>query len=134
MKLTVIGMVFLAGALILSAPAHAGLHHDHHSSGSLSHKASKGKPHHCVLLGHSISNPCPHILQPNSLREKVAIGMECGGLPFPSKAIPLHSLQKIFSKHENLVLTALAGAEKYFRFPDLYGYSTVRSIDPPPKY
>lgn len=132
-KLAVTAMVFLLATFFLLVPAHAGLHHDHHSIGSPFDKVSEGKPVHCILLGHSISNPCPHILNPKSHRQKIAIGPDCGGLPFPSKSIPFPSLNKFFLNHENLTQQALAGAEKFDCPPDLYNTSIFRSIDHPPK-
>jgi hypothetical protein len=132
-KLAVIAMVFLVGVLFLSVPAHAGLHHDHISIDSPFHKASKGKPVHCVLLGHSINNPCPHILNPKSQTQRIAIGPDCGGLPFPSKSIPFPPLNKFFLNYENLFQKPLAGAKKYYYPPDLYNTSIFRSIDHPPQ-
>lgn len=132
-KLIVFGIVILLGAFILSAPVYAGLHHDHHSVDSQLNKASQGKHHHCALKGHSISNPCPHILNPKSQPQKLAIGPECGGLPFPSKSIPLPSIQKVFSNHENDFLVVPVNMEKNAFSPDLYVYSSLSAIDHPPK-
>ncbi len=132
-KLTVFGMLVLLGALILSAPAFAGMHHDHHSEGSQLHKTSKEKPHHCALLGHSISNPCPHLLKSKRQLQRIVIGPDCGGLPFSQKSIPFPPIQKIFFSHEDLILTVLVSS-KSNGFPlDLYRYSTIRSIDHPPQ-
>lgn len=132
-KFAVTAMVFLMGVLFLSVPAHAGSDHDHHSMESPFHNEPDGKPVHCVLLGHSINNPCPHILNPKSQTQRIAIGPDCGGRPFPSKAISFLSLNKFFLNDESLIQKLLAEGEKYHYLPDLYTTSIIRSIDHPPK-
>jgi hypothetical protein len=133
MKLTVTALVFLVAAIFFSMPAQAGLHHDHHSTDSPFHKASKGKPVHCILLGHSINNPCPHILNPKTQMQRIVIGPDCGGLPFPTKSIPFPPLNKFFLNYENLFQKSLVGAEKFYYPPDLYNTPIFRSIDHPPQ-
>ncbi len=133
-KLTVTGILFLVMALFLSAPAHAGLHHDHHYSvNTIFQKAAEVKPVHCLLRGHSISNPCPHILKTKSQRERTAIAPDCGGTPFSSKLFPLSPIQKISLNNANLIQKASLDLEEYFYSPDLYLNPISGSIDHPPK-
>lgn len=132
-KITVTGILFLVIALFLLAPAHAGLHHDHHSVDSVFQKASKGKHAHCILRGHSQNNPCPHILHPKGPQQNIVIGADCGGSPFSSLPISLPSIQKISLNNTSLIQKASLVLEECFYSPDLYLNPILRSIDHPPK-
>lgn len=129
-KLTVTGILFLLMALFLSAPAHAGLHHDHHSLDSVFQKASKGKHAHCVLRGHSQNNPCPHILHPKGPQKNIVIGTDCGGASLP---VSLPSIQKISLINEGPIQKSLSSSKYQLDSFALYLGSSLNTIDHPPK-
>ncbi len=74
-------IVLILALAILLASAGAGFatNHASHKGHSPMDKIGKSPSLHCVLKGHDLSNPCPHLLAEDGLSEKSFLSSPCNG-------------------------------------------------------
>ncbi len=73
--------------------------HDHHTSHHSISPFDKSNelPQHCVLKGHSINNPCPHLMKDSKSVNSITIAADCGGTPYEKQTVPQSAnKQKVF--------------------------------------
>jgi hypothetical protein len=86
-------VIFITSVSVSAKP------HDHHTSHPLVSPFDKTieLPHHCIVNGHSLSNPCPHLIKKTANSHTIAVA--CGGAPDKKQTIPEGAkAQKIFSE------------------------------------
>lgn len=88
----------MCGVVLLVASGTAtAMSHDHHTHSVSPFDQNKELPHHCVLKGHSINNPCPHIVRDSKSADTIAIATDCGGAPYEKQTVPQNTnKQKVF--------------------------------------
>jgi len=73
-------VLVIAFAMVLaSASASFAANHMSHKGHFPKKEVGKGLPLHCVLKGHDLSNPCPHLVAKGGLGEKYSLTLPCGG-------------------------------------------------------
>ncbi len=85
--------------ILVTSGSVAAMSHDHHTSHHSISPFDKSKelPHHCALKGHSINNPCPHLLRDSKPANSIAIATDCGGTPYEKQTVPQGAnKQKVF--------------------------------------
>jgi len=86
-------------AILVASNVTMAMPHDHHSSHHSISPFDKSKelPHHCALKGHSINNPCPHLLKDSKSVNSIAIATDCGGTPYKKQTVSQSAnKQKVF--------------------------------------
>lgn len=76
------GFIVLAIAfaiMLTSVNSSFAAHHMPHKGHSPMDKVGKGLSLHCILKGHDISNPCPHLMAKSEVSEKFSLSSSCGG-------------------------------------------------------
>lgn len=98
-KLTTIFLICV-GVILATSGSVAAMSHDHHPSHHAVSPFDKGKelPPHCALNGHSINNPCPHLMKGLKSANSTVIAVDCGGTPNEKQALPENAKkQKVLS-------------------------------------
>jgi|SaaInlStandDraft_6_1057023.scaffolds.fasta_scaffold167508_2 hypothetical protein len=109
----------------------AAMSHEHHSNQYEVVSPFEGKPtlpNHCELQGHSLKNPCPHLLRGSRNKKSIkdTISVDCSG----SQKYPGFSGAKkneVFSSNKNL-----SGSSASFAFH--FSYDLILYFLPPPLY
>ncbi len=80
-------ITFLVGVMVIfiTSGSVSAKSHNHHISHQLVSPFDKTMelPNHCVLKGHSLNNPCPHLKKESV--NSLTIAAYCGGAPFEKK-------------------------------------------------
>jgi hypothetical protein len=128
-------VLVLAFAMVLaSASVSFAGNHKSHKGHSPMKKIGKGSSLHCVLKGHDLSNPCPHLVAKGGLGEKYSLALPCDGKtsnqnPFsynPESSSFFDLLNPLDYKVHNLNRTI-----SFYRTE--YAPLELSPLDPPPK-
>lgn len=88
------------GVILAVSGSVAAMSHDHHISHQAVSPFDKGKelPPHCALNGHSMHNPCPHLMKDLKSVNSTVIAADCGGTPYGKQNPPENAKkQKVLS-------------------------------------
>ncbi len=110
---------FLVGVLVIfiTSSSVSWEPHDHPATHHLISPFNKTMqlPNHCILQGHSLNNPCPHLKKESV--HSLTISAYCGGAPFEKQTVPEGTkAQKVFFE-----------SDKYLDLPNYH--SIFASID-----
>jgi hypothetical protein len=72
-------LVIAFAMVLVSANASFAANHKSHKGHFPMKEAGKGLSLHCVLKGHDLSNPCPHLVAKGDIGEKYSLTLPCGG-------------------------------------------------------
>ncbi len=71
-------VIAFAIVLVCGSSSFAADHNSHEGHFPMK-EMGKGLSLHCVLKGHDLSNPCPHLVAKGDLGEKYSLSLPCGG-------------------------------------------------------
>ncbi len=121
--------VFLASASFSFAAGHSS-----HKGHSPMDKVGKRPSLHCVLKGHDLSNPCPHIIADDGLAEKSFLSSPCGGKTSNETPFSYNSGSSSFFDLLEAPGYKVHDLNGTFYFHNAqYTSLEPRSFDPPPK-
>ena len=136
MRTSWLKILLMAAAFCLTASvSQAAVDHSHHQHPDSPFGGEQIVKHlHCVLKGHSMDKPCPHIMarQRGNSGQSV-IANECGGTPLPSNSHRIGS-DNIFPIDAMMFDGSVESSSNDFSaVVSFYHRLAFHSLEPPPK-